>query len=106
MIMSSFAKRDNDEQRVQDPNIARSAPRSVEASPIGQPMTATDARQGRRGSPVLIVLIAGLVLAVIAWGGSEWWGKTTAPPPEQTAKPPASSSMAPVNPNAQPPSTP
>lgn len=32
------------------------------------------ARQGRRGRPVLIVLVAGLLLAAIAWGGAEIYG--------------------------------
>lgn len=51
--------------------------------------TPTEARQARRGTPVLIVLIAGLVLAVLAWGAAEWWGESTAPPADQTTKPPA-----------------
>lgn len=51
--------------------------------------TATEARQGRRGAPVLIVLVAGLVLAMIAWGVAEMWGVSIAPPAEQTATPPA-----------------
>ncbi|KFB08886.1 hypothetical protein [Nitratireductor basaltis] len=32
------------------------------------------ARQGRRGFPVLIVLIAALILAAIAWWGAEIYG--------------------------------
>ena len=63
-------------------------------NPIGSPPvveTATEARQGRPGRPVLTVLVCGLVLAVIAWGGAEWWGASTAPPAEQTATPPAGS---------------
>lgn len=50
---------------------------------------ATDARQGRTGKPVLIVLCAGLCLAAIAWVGAEFWGEATDAPAEQTATPPA-----------------
>jgi hypothetical protein len=85
---------------LQDPNFTRSATRPVE-----QPMSPTAARQGSTGRPVLMVLVVGLVLAAIAWGGSEWWGQTTAPPDEQTATPPAGDT-APANPATQPPSTP
>jgi hypothetical protein len=63
--------------------------------------TATEARQGRKGVPVLKVLIAGLVLAVLAWGAAEIWGVSTAPPPEQTATPPAGETT-PENPNSPP----
>lgn len=38
--------------------------------------TATEARQGRRGKPVLMVLVGGLVLAMIVWGGVEMWGES------------------------------
>lgn len=44
-----------------------------------EPMTATDARQGFRGKPVLIVLLAGLVLAMLVWIPAEWWGNSIAP---------------------------
>lgn len=76
-------------------------PGNVEA-----PLTPTEARQGRRGSPVLVVLIAGIVLAMVAWAGAEWWGQSTEPPADQTAKPPAASTAAPVNPDRQPSSNP
>ena len=66
-----------------------------------QPITGTEARQGNTGRPVLMVLIAGLVLAAIAWGGAEWWGESTAPPAEQTATPPAGDNT-PVNPTSAP----
>jgi hypothetical protein len=36
-------------------------------------------RQGRKGRPVLLVLIAALVLAVIAWGAAELFGEATDP---------------------------
>lgn len=32
------------------------------------------ARQGRLGLPVLIVLVAGLILAAVAWWGAEIYG--------------------------------
>ncbi|WP_353844888.1 hypothetical protein [Rhizobium sp. CSW-27] len=69
------------------------------------PMSATEARQGRRGAPVIAVLAGGLLLAMLAWGAVEWWAQTTEPPAEQTATPPAGDT-APGNPNAQPSSTP
>lgn len=80
-------------------------------NPIGSPPvveTATEARQGSWGAPVLKVLIAGLILAMVAWAGAEWYGESTAPPAERTATPPAGSTT-PQNPNAPPtanPSTP
>lgn len=73
-----------------DPNNARTGTRAV-GSPPEQPMSATEARQGRTGFPVLKVLIAGLVLAVIAWGAAEMFGESTDAPTEQTATPPAGS---------------
>ncbi len=50
---------------------------------------ATDARQGRTGKPVLIVLCVGLCLAAVAWVGAEFWGEATDAPTEQTATPSA-----------------
>lgn len=50
---------------------------------------ATNARQGNKGKPVLIVLCVGLGLAAIAWAGAEIWGEATDAPAEQTATPPA-----------------
>ncbi|WP_163269914.1 hypothetical protein [Chelativorans alearense] len=32
------------------------------------------ARQGRRGIPVLVVLVAALILSMIIWGGVEIYG--------------------------------
>lgn len=61
-------------------------------NPIGspdEPMSATEARQGRKGSPVLMVLISGLVLVMLAWVAAEWWGQAAEPPAQQTATPPA-----------------
>jgi hypothetical protein len=51
--------------------------------------TATEARQGRSGRPVLMVLICGLVLVFLAWSAAEWWGEATDAPAQQTATPPA-----------------
>lgn len=72
---------------------------------------ATEARQGRTGKPVLIVLISGLVLVVLAWAGAEWWGESTdnsardpatrttlqSAPPASTAPAPAQGNMAPTD---------
>ena len=38
--------------------------------------TATQARQGSFGRPVLLVLICSLILALLAWGGVEMWGES------------------------------
>jgi len=51
--------------------------------------TATEARQGRAGRPVLIVLVAALMLALAAWAGAEIWGESMDAPSSQTATPPA-----------------
>ena len=37
-------------------------------------LTPVEARQGLLGRPVLMVLIGGLILAFLAWGGVEMWG--------------------------------
>ena len=72
-----------------DPNEPRPSRTSPLGSPGQEPMSATEARQGRAGFPVLKVLIAALVLVAIAWGLAEIWGQSTEPPAEQTATPPA-----------------
>ncbi|MGK9052151.1 hypothetical protein [Xaviernesmea oryzae] len=84
-----------------DPKDAGNRDPNRTGSPAEEPMSATEARQGRWGMPVLMVLVAGLILAMLAWGGAEWWGEATAPPAEQTATPPAGSTT-PQNPNAAP----
>ncbi len=38
--------------------------------------TATEARQGSYGKPVFIVLVCGMLLALLAWGGVEMWGES------------------------------
>jgi hypothetical protein len=70
-----------------------------------EPLSPNEARQGQRGSPVFMVLVGGLLLAMVAWGAAEWWGQSTEPPAEQTATPPAGNTT-PVNPDTQPSSTP
>lgn len=60
-----------------------------------EPVTPTEARQGFRGRPVLIVLLAGIVLAMVVWIPAEWWGNSIAPenpsnqPVQETAPSPA-----------------
>lgn len=81
---------------LRDPNLTRSATRPVE-----QPLTATEARQGSKGMPVFMVLVAGLILAMFAWGAVEWYGQSTEPPAEQTAKPPAGDTS-PAKPSTNP----
>ncbi|WP_197435002.1 hypothetical protein [Nitratireductor arenosus] len=41
------------------------------------PLDPEKARQGRRGLPVLIVLVVALILASAVWIGAEWWGEIT-----------------------------
>ncbi len=43
-----------------------------------------EARQGRKGKPVLKVLIAGLILALVAMGGYLFWVGTETPTEEPT----------------------
>lgn len=42
-------------------------------------LSATEARQGRLGRPVLMVLVGSLILVVLAWGAAELWGIHIAP---------------------------
>jgi hypothetical protein len=58
---------------------------------------ATEARQGRAGKPVLTVLGAALILALIAWAGAEWWGEATDPPAERTGAVGQPANSAPAN---------
>jgi len=37
-------------------------------------LSETEARQGFLGRPVLYVLVAGLILAMLAWAAAEFWG--------------------------------
>ncbi len=38
-----------------------------------------DARQGERGKPMVLVLVIGLLLAIVAWGASEFFAESTDP---------------------------
>lgn len=51
-----------------------------------QPVTPTEARQGSIGRPVLIVLLAGLIIAMLVWIPAEWWGSSIAPPEERAVE--------------------
>ena len=42
----------------------------------------TEARQGRRGTPVLVVLIVGLLLALVVWWGVGLYGSAIEPAAE------------------------
>lgn len=39
--------------------------------------TGKETRQGPLGKPVLLVLVGGLLLALVAWGGAELFGEST-----------------------------
>jgi hypothetical protein len=73
------------------PNTADRRTRGLQPEQV----TPTEARQGFRGKPVLIVLLGGLILAMLVWIPAEWWGNSIAPenpanePPQQTAPSPA-----------------
>ena len=43
-------------------------------------LTATEARQGPLGKPVLYVLISAMILALVAWWAAEYYGSSIAPP--------------------------
>jgi len=58
--------------------------------------TAIEARQGSFGKPVFIVLVCGILLALLAWGGVEIWGESI----DRDAEPTASTKADPIN--AQP----
>ena len=48
-------------------------------------LSATEARQGPRGMPVFVVLIAALILAAIVWTGVEIWGRHIEPDKPEAA---------------------
>lgn len=58
------------------------APVSSAGSDRPEVVTPREARQGRKGYPVLWVLIGGLALAMIAWGLAEFYGVFVAEQPE------------------------
>lgn len=49
---------------------------------------ARKARQGARGRHVLLVLLAGLLLALAAWGGAEFYGEMIGKNANQTTAAP------------------
>jgi hypothetical protein len=72
--------------------MAHTDPNRHEASPV---LSATEARQGTHGRPVLYVLIFALFLALLAWISSEYWGtaidnQTPPDSSQSTAQDPAS----------------
>lgn len=67
-------------------------------------LSGNKARQGRRGTRVLVILVVGLALAMLVWWGAEWYGEAIAPeepmgeaPQEQVGEPeqPATPQQAP-----------
>ncbi len=55
-------------------------------------LSATDARQGVRGTHLFAILVAALALAAIVWGGVEVWGRYIEPNKYHNAAPTISSS--------------
>lgn len=55
-------------------------------------LSATEARQGIRGTHLFTLLITALVLAAIVWVGVEIWGRDIDPSKSQSAGPTISSS--------------
>ncbi len=55
-------------------------------------LSATEARQGIRGTHLFGILITALILAAIAWAGVEVWGRYIEPNKPQTSAPTISSS--------------
>lgn len=51
---------------------------------MARKIEAEEARQGRRGTPVLRVLVIALILAAIVWFGTEWYGQAIDSTPEAT----------------------
>lgn len=46
---------------------------------MNKEFSANKAKQGRQGKPVLVVLIAGLLLALVVWGVIEIYGSAIEP---------------------------
>ncbi|QYA16632.1 MULTISPECIES: hypothetical protein [unclassified Rhizobium] len=57
-----------------------------------KPLSATEARQGVRGTHLSTILITALVLAAIVWAGVEVWGRYIEPSKPQNPAPTISSS--------------
>ncbi len=51
---------------------------------MNKPLPEDKARQGRRGFPVLVILIVGLVLAALVWWGAHYYGLAVAPEPGES----------------------
>ncbi|MDE1994242.1 MAG: hypothetical protein KGI75_17190 [Rhizobiaceae bacterium] len=65
-----------------------------------QPLPATDARQGARGTGLLTILIAALVLAAIGWAAAEMWGRYLDPNKGVTSSSPAAPSSTTIPPGS------
>jgi hypothetical protein len=65
---------------------------------MSEPLPPKKARQGRRGVPVLIVLVAGLILAMGAWWIAEYYGAAITPPDSQQVGDPQQPSARPLPP--------
>lgn len=65
-----------------------------------EPLSPNKARQGRRGVPVLIVLVIGLVLAMAAWWAAEYYGMAIEPSGQQQVGDPQQPSARPLPPRA------
>lgn len=50
---------------------------------MAEPLPPNKARQGRKGVPVLVVLVIGLILAMGAWWVAEYYGMAIEPPEQQ-----------------------
>ncbi|PHP68945.1 hypothetical protein CSC94_02870 [Zhengella mangrovi] len=59
---------------------------------MSRPLKPDEARQGERGKPVLKVLAAGLLFAMIAWAGAELYGEHIDSAVDRSADAPISSS--------------
>ncbi|CAG1014745.1 MAG: hypothetical protein F9K19_14385 [Rhizobiaceae bacterium] len=65
---------------------------------MAEPLPPKKARQGRKGVPVLVVLIIGLILAMGAWWVAEYYGAAIEPPEQQQVGDPQQPSAPPVPP--------
>lgn len=74
------------------------------APPAPQNVPPVRARQGMLGAPVLMVLVAALILAAIAWWAAELFGASIAPPESQQIGDPQSVDVPGQTAPAQPPS--
>ena len=59
----------------------------------GADLSATEAKQGRRGRHVLVILVCALVLAAVAWAGVELWGEHIDPNKSSASAPTRSPSV-------------